>query len=201
LRKALNDNPAVQIGVLAALAVLVGFLFLTRLHGSTSSAPTDTTAVPTDTTSSLPAAPATSAPSTAPAPEPSSPASAFRAGPGLPAAVVKAYDSGDVVVLLVTKHGSLDDRALRADLRVLDGRPGLSVFTTNAKNVADYSRIAEGVDVHQAPALVVLRPKHLAGKGTMPEASVEYGFRSVDSVDQAIRDALYKGPTNLPFYP
>jgi hypothetical protein len=32
-------------------------------------------------------------------------------------------------------------------------------------------------------------------------ASVSYGYRDPEGVVQAIRDALYKGPTNLPYYP
>jgi hypothetical protein len=44
-----------------------------------------------------------------------------------------------------------------------------------------------------------VRPRRLT-EGT-PTASVSYGFRGPDSVYQAVRDALYKGPTNLPYYP
>ena len=53
--------------------------------------------------------------------------------------------------------------------------------------------------MNRVPALIVLRPRHLT-HGT-PTASVSYGFRGPDSVDQAVSDALYKGPRNLPYYP
>ena len=35
----------------------------------------------------------------------------------------------------------------------------------------------------------------------MPTAVVSYGFRGARSVEQALDDALYKGPTDLPYYP
>ena len=45
MRKALNDNPIVQIAVLGVLAVVVGFFLMTRVMGkssdSTSTTPTD----------------------------------------------------------------------------------------------------------------------------------------------------------------
>ena len=210
MRKALNDNPVAQIAVLAVLAVVVAFLLLTRLGGSSSSTPTATAAPDatgsTATTAADTAPPDSTAPATDGAPSPGGPevgvsSSGFVAGPGLPAAVVNAYRGGDTVVLLVTKHAGIDDRVLRASVRHLRGGAGVAVFTTSAKHIADYARITEGVDVDRAPALVVLRPKHLTAGGSMPEATVSYGFRGTDSVDQAIRDAQYKGNTDLPFYP
>ena len=70
---------------------------------------------------------------------------------------------------------------------------------TNAGHIARYARITQGVDVNRVPALIVLgRAPHATGR---PTATVSYGFRGPDSVDQAVRDALYKGPTNLPYYP
>ena len=58
---------------------------------------------------------------------------------------------------------------------------------------------ALGVDVNRVPALIVVRPRRLAHGA--PTATVSYGFRGPDSVQQAVRDALYKGPRNLPYYP
>jgi hypothetical protein len=45
----------------------------------------------------------------------------------------------------------------------------------------------------------VVRPRDLSGG--VPQASVSYGFRGPDSVEQAVRDALYDGKSNLPYYP
>jgi hypothetical protein len=42
------------------------------------------------------------------------------------------------------------------------------------------------------PALVVMRPRQLSGG--VPQATVDYGFQTPQSIDQAVRDAAYKGP-------
>jgi hypothetical protein len=210
MRKALNDNPVAQIAVLAVLAVVVVFMLLTRMGGSsasTSSSPA-TTATPvagaTAPDSTAPDSGTTPAP-VAPSPDPAAaggaPANDFAPGPGLPAPVVTAYKGGQTVVVLVTKHAGFDDRVLRTTVKHLRGRADVAVFTTSAKHIADYARVTEGLDVDRAPALVVMRPERLTPAGSMPQASVSYGFRGADSVDQAIRDAQYKGRTDLPFYP
>jgi hypothetical protein len=209
MRKALNDNPVAQIVVVAVLAVVVLFMLLTRMGGSsasTSSSPATTAApvagatVPDSTAPDSGATPAPAAPSPDPAAGGGAPAN-FAPGPGLPAPVVNAYKGGQTVVVLVTKHAGFDDRILRTTVGHLRGRADVAVFTTSAKHIADYARVTEGLDVDRAPALVVMRPKRLTPAGSMPQATVSYGFRSADSVDQAIRDAQYKGKTDLPFYP
>jgi hypothetical protein len=219
LRRALNDNPVAQIAVLGVLAVIVGFLLMTRMahkSGGTDSAATPSATpaapAPADTAgASTPPSPAvgTTPPSTgsAPAPTTAPPAGAvagarlggFVAGPGLPAPVAKAYAADKAVVLFVFRHGGLDDSAVRSSVERLRGRSELGVFVTHAAHIARYARITEGVDVNRVPALIVVRPRHLT-HGT-PTASVSYGFRGPASVDQAIRNALYKGPSNLPYYP
>jgi hypothetical protein len=75
----------------------------------------------------------------------------------------------------------------------------VALFVTNAGNISRYARITHGVDVDRVPALIVLRPERLT-KGP-PRAFLSYGFRGPESVDQAVRDALYEGPRNLPFHP
>ncbi len=211
MRKALNDNPVAQIAVLGVLAVLVGFLLLTRVAGksggdSSAASPTasDTSTVPSTTppaTSSDPA-PSTSSDAATVSPTGSAsdaPVGKFVAGPGLPASVVQAYADDKTVVLLVLKHRGIDDDELRRNVEQLRGRSDLALFVTNAGHIARYSRITQGVSVDRVPALIVLRPRHLT-HGT-PTASVSYGVRGPESVDQAIRNALYKGPSNLPYYP
>jgi len=229
MRKALNDNPMVQIGVLGLLAVVVGFFLITQMgKGSSSSssssttpsttatvAPTASSATATATTTpdSTATAPPASAPTTVPDASASSatpvappsgaaaPAAAagFVAGPGLPKPVVTAYQADKAVVLLVVRRGGIDDEAVKASVERMAGAPDVALFVTNAGHVSRYSRIASGVDLDRVPALIVLRPKKLA-HGT-PTAAVSYGFRGPQSVAQAIADALYKGPTNLPYYP
>jgi hypothetical protein len=221
VRKALNDNPIAQIAVLGVLAVLVGFFLLTRMssNGGGESPPTSTTA--SDAAATPAPAPAIDSATSTPPPitssgelpapgsegatvPPAGPASdagvgEFVAGPGLPASVVKAYRDNKTVVLLVLRHRGIDDDQLRRNVEGLRGRSDLALFVTNAGRVARYSRITQGVNVDRVPALIVLRPRHLTD-GT-PTASVSYGFRGPESVDQAIRNALYKGPINLPYYP
>jgi len=220
MRKALNDNPMVQIGILGILALVVGFLLITQMGGgsstSTSTATStvpDSSAAPTDSSATATTPSASTAPSTAAAtvtPDASSSATGsaaarapapgrFVAGPGLPSSVVNAYKADKVVVLLVVRHGGIDDDAVKASVERMHGLPDVAVFITNAGHVSRYSRIASGVNLDRVPALIVVRPAKLT-HGT-PTAMVSYGFRGPQSVAQAIADALYKGPTNVPYYP
>jgi hypothetical protein len=226
VRKALNDNPVAQIAVLGVLAVVVGFLLLTRVAGksgggdSSATSPTASgapaTSAPADGSSTVPSTAAGTTPHATSSDEAPStrgdgatvpptgsvsgaPVGRFVAGPGLPASVVKAYADDKTVVLLVLRHRGIDDDQLRRNVERLRGRSDVALFVTNAGHIARYSRITQGVGVDRVPALIVLRPRRLA-HGT-PTASVSYGVRGPESVDQAIRDALYKGPSNLPYYP
>ena len=211
MRKALNENPVAQIAVLGVLAVLVGFFLLVRMSGksggdtsASSPAASDASTAPaladSAGTSAVPS-PATGSDEALAPPASPSDASAgeFVAGPGLPAAVVKAYKDDKTVVLLVLRHRGIDDDQLREHVERQRGRSEVALFVTNAAHIARYSRITQGVKVDRVPALIVLRPRHLA-HGT-PTASVSYGFRWPESVDQAVSDALYKGPRDLPYYP
>jgi hypothetical protein len=217
MREKLNDNPLLQVAVLGVLALIVGFLLITRMGGSSSDTSTATTPAPTDTTAAAttPTTPAATTPATgtatapatpgvtptAPAPVTPAPAAGdFKAGPGLPKGVVNAYDKGQVVALLIVDDKGVVDQKLKAIVTSLNKRPDTTLFVVKSKDVGDYSRIAQGVDLQQTPALVVLRPKKLT-KGPTPTATIEYGFRGPASVLQMVEDALYKGPTDLPYYP
>ena len=218
MRKALNENPVAQIAVLGVLAVLVGFFLLTRMSSNSagdtsasspaapdaSTAPAladgaGTSAVPSPATGTTPPATGSDEALAPPASPSDGSLGEFVAGPGLPAAVVKAYKDDKTVVLLVLRHGGIDDDQLREHVEKQRGRSEVALFVTNAAHIARYSRITQGVKVDRVPALIVLRPRHLA-HGT-PTASVSYGFRGPESVDQAVSDALYKGPRDLPYYP
>jgi hypothetical protein len=211
MRKAMNENPIVQIGLLGGLAVIVGLLLMTRvLHHKGPSAPTTSTtpttgAVPSPGTASgtgTAAVPPTAAPAT-PVPGTAAPADIpsgrLVAGPGLPKPVASAYARNKAIVLLITRHRGIEDDAVKASVELLRREGNLAVFVANAGKISRFSRITEGVNVNRVPALVVVRPRKLT-QGP-PVASVSYGFRGPDSVQQAVRDALYKGPTNLPYYP
>jgi len=215
VRRAANENPVVQAALIAGLLILFAIIFYMRVLSGGSESTTESTA-PTSTTgatatpaapgatATTPTAPGVAPPATAPAPgaeaQGSIPDSALKPGKGLPAPVVNAYDDGKAIVLLIVKQRGIDDKRVKAYVEALRGRPDLNVavFVTGAKNIAHYSRIANGVGVSQVPALIVIRPKSVSGK--IPKATVSYGFRGPESVLQAVEDALYKGH-NVPYYP
>jgi hypothetical protein len=113
--------------------------------------------------------------------------------------VVKAYHDDKIVVLLVFKRNGIDDRGVRKLFKQLPQHSSVALFKTSALHVTHYSRIAVGVDLDRVPAIVVLKPdkKH----SDTPTATVSYGFHGAGSIEQAIRDAHYKGPDDLPSYP
>ena len=200
MRKALNDNPITQIAIVGVLLV-VAFLLVSGglLKKEDSAAPTAATGT-TATAGATATVPATAAavPATGTAPAapttPTSPAGLpVVPGPPLPHPVRSAYAEGKVVVLLVVRGGGIDDRFLAKATAGLRSVPGIAVFTTKAKGIARYTQITQGVGITRVPALVVVRPSDLSGGA--PSAEVRYGFRTAASVVQAVRDALYKGPT------
>ncbi len=216
MRKALNENPVVQAVVVGIMALLVAFLLFTRVlnQGGEEAPPATTTATPTaagaapstpDTAATPAPAPATPAPA-APAPTDTAapsvgvpaappvtgdPAAAFIPGPGLPEDVVVAYAKNQAVVLLIEKEKGLDDKALRKSVEAVKSRGDTQVFLVPVKDVAKYARITEGVSLDRTPAIVVLRPRKLTDN--VPEATVSYGFRGPESVEQAVEDALFDG--------
>jgi hypothetical protein len=206
MRKALNENPLVQVAMIAMLALVVGFLLITRMGSSDSSeSASETSSTATPATATEPAASASAAATDAAAIA-GTPQSAvagsgeFAAGPGLPGKVVDAYESGETVVMLILHRKGTDDRKLEQQIGSAAGAGDTAIFMVDAGEIADYSRIAEGVDVDRVPALVVIEPKSRA-EGPLPTASVSYGYRGPESVAQAVRDALYKGRDDLPYYP
>ena len=218
MRKALNENPVIQIAALGVLAVVVLFLLVTRVmhkSGSAASSPVSTTTAATapptagSTAPTVPGSTAATTPPSATAATPgatsvppataATPAGKLVAGSGLPKPVAAAYADGKAIVLFVFTHRGIDDAAMGSSVERLRARSDLAVFITRASRIARYARITEGVDVNRVPALIVVRPRKL--NHGVPTASVSYGFRGPDTVDQVVRDALYNGPTNLPYYP
>jgi hypothetical protein len=209
MRQAINSNPVVQIAVIGVLVVVVGlFMMMNMKKGSSGS------------TAATPAAPGTSAGGTAaPAPAPvagtagtavpSSPSpsvgsgtvtpDALIPGPGLPKNVVATWKRGDAIALLIVRGSGIDDRMVRSSVASLSGDAGVAVFIAHAKDVARYSRITQGVGVDRVPALVVIHPRKQSG--AVPQAEVSYGFRSSQSVVQAVHDALYTGRDDLTYSP
>lgn len=209
MRQKLNENPVVAIGVIGLLGVVVALLMLSQAskQGAATSSPTTTAAATTPVgTPAATTAPAAAATDTVPTATPAAPGTAppdlgaFQAGPGLPASVVDAHKNGDVVAVLVTKGNGIDDRAVQKSLAGASKAPSVSIFQTDARHVARYSRIAEGVDLNRVPAMIVIRASQGKNDGP-PKASVIYGFHGPDSIGQALRDAAYTGPDHLPFFP
>jgi hypothetical protein len=212
MREQLNSNPVVQISVIGVLVVIVGLFFMMNMKKKSDSAATSTTAttaaatagaVPGATTpdASGAAAGAAAAPALPSAPPTTGTVTpeALVPGPGLPKDFINAWKGGDAVALLIVRGGGIDDRLVRQSVRSLSGDTGVSVFVARAGNVARYSRITQGVGVDRAPALVVVRPRKESG--SVPQAQVSYGFRDSNGVVQAVHDALYGGPDDLPYSP
>jgi hypothetical protein len=227
VRERLNNDPKVQLGVFVVAAIVLGLILMIQMGGGGGEATTATTTpAPTDTgTASTPAtssgttgtadtgtagtAPATgtaTGTATPPATAPSStaPPAAAATGAamlptkGLPSDVLVAYAKNKPVVLLVIDPHSRNADRLQRYAGQLDGYEDSQIFVVPTKQVAKYSRITEGVNVTQAPALVVVTPRQL-NEGA-PTATVTYGVRSRKSFKQAIKDATYSGKA-VPAYP
>lgn len=208
MRQALNENPVVQIVLLGVLGIVVALLFVTRVmgggEGSVEPEPVPTAAgtvtAPVATPPSVEGtAPQTDAPAATGTEAIPRSAAPFKAGPGLPDPVVRAHRSGHAVVLFVAQKDGIEDSKLLAPVMALAKRTQTTVFVTDSKRVARYSRIAEGVDLDRVPALVVIAPKR-QDQGGFPMASIAYGFRGAEGVKQALADALYRGKS-LPYHP
>ncbi len=212
MRNAINNNPMVQLAVVAVLLLVAAVMLAPALLGhkksgdantTTSSAQLSTPSGSVDlTVKSTPAAPSTgvtagSAPVAA-APTTVSP-DALVPGRGLPRPVIAAWKRGDTVVLLLVRRGGIDDRLVQSSVRSLSAESNLAVFVARANEIARYSRITQGVGVSQVPALVVVRPKKVSG--AVPQAQVSYGFRDSQAVVQAVHDAVYSGKDDLPYSP
>ncbi len=208
MRKALNENPVVQIALLGVLGLLVAVVFMTRMGGG-SAEPEATTSTPTTpgTPEAAAATPVAPGPATSVAPASATPApqatrlavpgdTPFEAGKGLPAPLVDAFKSGDVVVLLVVQEKGIEDKRLEREVNALRSHDNTSVFVTDAKNVGKYSRIAQGVKLDRVPAIIALKPVDPKAKGgdlPLPEASITYGYMGPGGVEQVLGDARYDG--------
>lgn len=206
MREKINSDPRFQIGLVAVLVLVAGFMLLGGGLGggeeSEEAPPTEATVAVAGTGATGTATAATpgeavegaieGAIESATSEASASSIAASIPAPPLPHPVARAYDSGKTVVLLLVHDGGIDDRLVAASTRRLAGDPGVAVFVVPAKQVARYGAITLGVNVQQVPALMVMRPRHLSDGA--PQASVVYGFQSAQSIEQAVRDASYQGP-------
>jgi hypothetical protein len=201
MREQLNSNPLVQLAVVGVLLVGVAVFLMSGGGGeeeaaapeATISTTTPTEAGTTEAGSSVEASGSESLSSAL-----SATSDSPLAVPPPPQPVLDAWEADKTLVLLFVRDGGIDDRLVKAATDQLEGFRDAAVFIVPAAKISRYATIAEGVGVDRVPALVVVRPKSL--KKTVPTASVSYGFRSPQSIVQAVIDAGYRGKT-LDYHP
>jgi hypothetical protein len=203
MRKALNENRTVQLVLIGVTLAAAGLLMAARMKSGgaevATSAPAATAApeagLGSATSSADPAALAATSTSAATAAPVSGVATASSVPtellPPPPADLLRAYSRGDAIALLVVRGGGIEDALVRGYLGGLEGQPGVAVYATRAEHIARYASLTQGVNVNRVPALVVVKPRRLSGG--QPTATVSYGFRSAQSIVQAVHDALYEG--------
>lgn len=197
MREKLNNDPKMQVALVAVLVVVALLFFLKSSGGeeeaesggavATVNGETATGSTPGEAVDAAiagleagGAAAGTSAvPTSVPAPPP-------------PAKFSSAYDADKTVVLLVVHDGGIDDRVTGKAAGAIEGMEGVELIRVPLKQLPRYASITVGLDVNRVPALVVLRPRKLSHG--VPQATVDYGFQTRQSVVQAVRDASYKGP-------
>ena len=191
MREKINNNPLVQVAILGVLLLSVGFFVMSSMGGGgEEESAAESPAVTVTTAEGGAAASVAVAGETAASPEPGAFAGAV---PPPPRPVTAAFSAGDTVVLLFVKDGGIDDRLVTRSVERLNRLSHVATFVVPVHEIARYTTISQGVEVDRTPALVVVRPKHLTNG--IPSASVQYGFRSPASVEQAVIDAGYRGPT------
>ena len=216
MREKLNENPTIQLAVLGVVGLIFAVIMFTmvlkkeELPAAPPAAAGDPAVAPAVDPAVAPAPAGATAPAPEATPAPSAKAgggkasagggkaaSGLKAGTGLPKPVVSAFDDGKAIALLVYDAGGLADQPLKTFTKRLASRNDVAVFTVDARKIGKYSRITQGVNVSQAPALIVVKP--LGSTPGTPAASVSYGFRNAKSVEVALDDALYTGPTRGSF--
>jgi len=200
MREAVNNNPLVQVALVAVLLISTGFFVMSSMGGGgeeeseSSSASSSTTTTTTTTTATVKASTPGAAVATALALASGAPSGA----PPPPRPVLSAWNANKTLVLLFVHDGGIDDQLVKGAVARLHSLPQVATFVVPAHRIARYAAIAEGVGVNRVPALVVVRPKRL--DSAIPSASVLYGYQSPESVVQAVTDAEYKGRT-LDYHP
>jgi hypothetical protein len=202
VREKINSDPRFQVGIIVVLIAAAAFMFLKPGGGEEGeeAAPTEATVSIAGTEASGTATGATPGEAVEGAVEGAVEAASAEAAaiptsipaPPMPAPVASAYDSGQTVVLLVVHDGGIDDKLVKRAAQQLRTRPGVAFFVVPAKQISRYAAITLGADVQQVPALLVMKPRDVS-EG-VPQASVDYGFQTGQSVVQAVIDAGYDGP-------
>jgi len=98
---------------------------------------------------------------------------------GLPLDVAKAMAKRDTLVLLFSQTGA-DDAATRSSVRALRGERKVAVFIEDLKHLSDYRRIVSGLNITEAPSVVLVGPDR--------QARLVEGFVDEGSLRQHVRD-------------
>ena len=203
MREKLNENPKAQIALIAVLVVVALVFFLKASGGEEeeAAAPTEATVAVAGTGASGTATGATPGEAVEGAVESALEATGEAGSSAVPTSVpapppprplANAYDAGKTVVLLIVHPDGIDDRLVARSSLLLAADPDVALFVVPDRQIARYAAVTVGLEINRVPALVVMKPKRLSG-GT-PQASVEYGFQTPQSVVQAVEDASYRGP-------
>jgi hypothetical protein len=187
VREKLNGNPAAQVGLILILVAVAAYMLLGKSGGEEEAAESSPAGATVATESAVAGAEegtvvgvdAGSMPDSVPAPPP-------------PAVYREAYKANRTVALVIVHNGGIDDRRTAAAGEALAQMPGVTLIKVPVHRLPSYAAITVGLEVSRVPALIVVRPRHLSGG--VPQATVDYGFQTAKSAEQAVRDASYKGP-------
>lgn len=205
MRQKLNENTAAQIALFGVLLLLGAFFLLSKMGGGggeeepapeTGAVPSTLEAEGSTTAATGTAAPGqpVTVPGTAPEIVAATTSTTTPIDRKVPKRIETAYAHDKTIALLIVRDGGVDDHLVREATEVLEDSSHVAFFSVKAKHVARFAQITGPLGVNQAPALVVIRPKHL-NDGHPAPASVTYGFQTKNDVRQAIRDAIYRGRT------
>lgn len=181
------------LGIIGAVLILATFVATHGLGKKNDSGSTPTTVQQQAPKKATPApaptkpAPAKSTPTTAAKAKaktkaPSKPATAKTgASVGLPLKVAQAIADHRVVVLYFGAQGA-DDTLTAASVRDLKSSAGsgVTVLMDKLSNLADYRRVVEGLDVSQAPSIVIVDRDR--------KAQLLEGYIDAGSLRQAVAD-------------
>jgi len=201
VREKLNESKAAQIGLVAVLVVVAAVFFLKSSGGESEGGEAEAgSEVAVEAGETLAVSTATA---TATAPSSSTgmgelPTSVPTAK-APPRAFQLAYESNEPVALLIVHDGGIDDAYTKLALKAVARIEPIPVFVVPAKQISRYASVTVGLSVNQVPALIVLRPKDLSHGD--PQASVQYGYQTVQSIYQQILDATYTGPEDRAYHP
>jgi hypothetical protein len=202
MREKLNENPKAQVALIAILVVVGAFMFMKMSSGGEEEG--EEAAVGGEVAATVNGVPATGATpgeaveNAVESLETDATASVVAAvpasvpAPPLPRRLLTAYDANKTVALLIVHKGSIDSALSARFSRLL--APYLhkvALYVVPAKQIARYAAITASLEVNRVPALVVMTPKRLS-HGT-PQATVNYGIQTPESVLQAVLDADYRG--------